>query len=103
MKKSFLCLLIAVFTLATPTALSARESDPVTPAKEKEMPERVRTLLNRLHEIKDMDHSELTKAERKELRSEVKSIKAELSRTSNGIYLSIGAIIIIILLLILIL
>ncbi len=57
MKKSFLCLLIAVFTLATPTALSARESDPVTPAKEKEMPERVRTLLNRLHEIKDMDHS----------------------------------------------
>ncbi len=103
MRKSILCLMIAVFSLAMPVTASARETDPVKTPNEKEMPERVKTLLTRLHEIKDMDKSDLTKAERKELRNEVKSIKSELSRTSNGIYLSIGAIIIIILLLILIL
>ena len=37
------------------------------------------------------------------LRKEIKTIKAELRTTNNGVYLSIGAIIIIILLLILIL
>ena len=103
MRKSILCIMIAVFSLVAPTGAFANETDPITPKHEKEMPERVKTLLTRLHEIKDMDKSDLSKAERKELRSEVKSIKTELSRTSNGIYLSIGAIIIIILLLILIL
>lgn len=60
-------------------------------------------LLNRLKEIKDMDKSNLSRAEKKELRKEVKEIKATMKASSNGVYLSVGAIIIIILLLILIL
>ena len=49
-----------------------------------------------------MDRSELTVTERKELKKELRTIKSEL-KAVQGIYLSIGAIIIIILLLILIL
>lgn len=56
---------------------------------------------SRLLEIKKMDKSNLTQAEKKELRKEVKDLRKEAR--SNGIYLSIGAIIIIVLLLILLL
>jgi hypothetical protein len=50
-----------------------------------------------------MDKSNMSRAEKKELRKEVKTIKANLKASNHGIYLSIGAIIIIILLLILLL
>ncbi|HLN52508.1 MAG TPA: hypothetical protein VK212_02295 [Lentimicrobium sp.] len=65
--------------------------------------ERAKVLNERLLEIKEMDKSALSSAERKELRSEVKMIKEELTQISGGVYLSIGAIIIILLLLILLL
>lgn len=55
----------------------------------------------RLREIKNMDVSNLTRAEKKDLRKEVKEMKRE--RSHAGIYLSVGAIIIIVLLLILLL
>ena len=58
-------------------------------------------LTNRLIEIKNMDKSHLTSVEKKDLRKEVKEIRRE--RKSNGVYLSVGAIIIIILLLIILL
>ena len=60
-------------------------------------------LLNRLNDIKTMDKTNLSRADKKDLRKEVKAIKGEMKRSSNGIYLSIGAIIIIVLILILIL
>lgn len=69
----------------------------------KEIPTEVKIMLNRLEEIKKMDKSGLTRIEKKELRAEVKGIKKSLKASRNGIYLSIGAIIIIILLLILLL
>lgn len=69
----------------------------------KEVPAEVKVLLNRLEEIKAIDKSELKSSERKVLRKEVRAINAELRSTGNGVYLSIGAIIIIVLLLILLL
>lgn len=60
-------------------------------------------LIKRLEEIKAMDKSNMTRAEKRALRKEVKAIKATLKSTGNGVYLSVGAIIIIILLLILLL
>lgn len=56
----------------------------------------------RVNEIKDMDKSTLTSAERKALRKELRVLGQE-TRSNGGVYLSVGAIIIIILLLILIL
>ncbi len=64
--------------------------------------EEVQVMLDRLQEIKAMDLSAMTTVQKKELRKEVRAIKQEV-RATQGIYLSIGAILIIILLLILIL
>jgi predicted PurR-regulated permease PerM len=64
---------------------------------------RAQQLINRLEDIKGMNKSELTRLEKKSLRKEVKGIRKELKNSSGGVYLSVGAIIIIILLLILIL
>jgi len=60
-------------------------------------------LISRLDEINAMDKAPLTKTEKRELRKEVRTIKKELTESSGGIYLSVGAVIIIILLLILLL
>ena len=106
MKKSILIALVAVLSTvftpqmtfaSTPTEISL--VDPGT----KEVPARVKVLLDRVDEIRAMDRSKLTRVERKALRKELREINTELKSTGNGIYLSIGAIIIIILLLILIL
>ncbi|MCX6210554.1 MAG: hypothetical protein NTZ59_13900 [Bacteroidetes bacterium] len=74
-----------------------------TTEKEAEDAAKATVLLSRLDEIKAMNKSEMSSSEKKELRKEVKSIKSELKATGNGVYLSVGAIIIIILLLILLL
>jgi len=85
-----------------PTQMMATEKAPTSiPAKE--VPAEVKIMLNRLEEIKAMDKSLLKSSEKKELRKEVRAIKAELKSSGNGLYLSVGAIIIIILLLILLL
>ena len=63
---------------------------------------RVEAIKERLAEIKEMDKSELSKEDRKELKSELKSMRKE-ARQVQGVYLSVGAIIIIVLLLIIIL
>ncbi|MDT3402781.1 hypothetical protein [Mucilaginibacter terrae] len=66
---------------------------------------RVEEIKTRVDEIRAMDKSQLTKADRKALRAELKDLKKEANAasTGGGIYLSVGAIIIIILVLILIL
>lgn len=68
-----------------------------------EVPAEVKVMYDRLEEIKKIDKSELSRSEKKALRKEVKAIKSELRSKGNGVYLSVGAIIIIILLLILLL
>lgn len=64
--------------------------------------EEVQAMMDRLEQIKAMDLSGMTTVQKKELRKEVRAIKQEM-RAISGVYLSIGALIIIILLLILLL
>lgn len=64
---------------------------------------RATALLNRLNEIKSVKKNELSVTEKKQLRREVLSIRKEMKAMSGGVYLSVGAIIIVILLLILLL
>jgi len=64
---------------------------------------RAQVLLQRLENIRSMNKSEMTRLEKKNLRNEVKDIKKEMKTMSGGVYLSVGAIIVVILLLILIL
>jgi hypothetical protein len=73
------------------------------PGPKTETPKEVlaRQIETRLSEIKNMDKTHLTSAEKKDLKKEVKDLRKQARQ--NGIYLSVGAIIIIILLLILLL
>jgi hypothetical protein len=63
--------------------------------------ERLAEMESRVEEIKSMDFREMSKDERKDIREELKFMKAEARATGNGIYLSVGAIIVILLILIL--
>jgi hypothetical protein len=71
----------------------------LTPAQQIRMNE----IENRLEEIKEMDFRSMSKTEIKEVKVEMKEMKEDARAMGNGIYLSVGAIIIIILLLILLL
>ena len=104
MKKSIYLLMAMVLLLNTfPTGIFASEKAPIIIENPKEVPIEVQSMLNRLEEIKALDKSKLNSIQKKEIRKEIKTIKSQLKTTNNGVYLSIGAIIIIILLLILIL
>ncbi|MFH6770988.1 hypothetical protein [Gaetbulibacter aestuarii] len=102
MKKQLLCLSLMVLSLVmVPNSVMASEINPTSKTTEKtEIPAEVKTMLNRLEEIKDMDKSDLSRVERKELRKEVRTIKREIRSSGNGLYISTGAIIIILLLII---
>jgi hypothetical protein len=63
--------------------------------------ERLAEIQTRVDEIKAMDFSDMSKDEIKDVRMELKDMKEEAKRASGGVYISVGAIIIILLLLIL--
>jgi hypothetical protein len=91
------CLLLTFNT----TQLSA--SVAFTPgAANTEAPAASKAAMERLAEIKSLDKSNMSSREKKELRKEARNIK-KMQKAISGVYLSVGAIIIIILLLILIL
>ncbi len=76
---------------------------PVTTTKTAEA-SRLAASVARVNEIKAMDKSKLSSDEKKSLRKELRGIKKDIKDNDNkGIYLSVGAIIIIVLLLILLL
>jgi hypothetical protein len=98
-KMSFMTLLMVLTMTLIPTLTFANETTTANP----EVPAKVQVMLDHLEEIKEMDKSDLSRPEKKELRKEVRIIKKELRSSGNGVYLSVGAIIIIVLLLILLL
>lgn len=61
------------------------------------------TLINRVNEIRYMDKSKLTAAQKSDLRDELNGMKQKLTDPFTGIYLSAGAIIIILIVLLIIL
>ncbi|MEO5563359.1 MAG: hypothetical protein ABIR18_07990 [Chitinophagaceae bacterium] len=89
---------VLLIAISLPASSSTVVPDPATSGP---LP-RTQQLIQRLEYIRDMDKSELTRSEKKDLRREVKDLRKEV-RKNTGVYLSVGAIIIIILLLILIL
>lgn len=99
-------LIKAVFITVCMSTTIPAFSNPVGPGPEPKgvnANSREAYVINRLHEIRDMSKRNLSRAEKKELRKEVKQLKQEVRANRNGIYLSIGAAIIIALLLILLL
>lgn len=97
-KKTITILLFALLTSMVVPAF-AGEPVPVEPT-EKTTTEKA---LTRIEEIRHMDRSQLTSSEKKELRKELRLLKKESKPKKNGIYLSVGALIVIGVLLILLL
>ena len=106
LKKLSLWAITAMMLLTlVPTTMNAEAGTKTVPASTPTPAETaiVNTMLNRLNEIQMMDIKSMNATQKKELRKEVRAIKSDLRKASEGVYLSAGAIIIIILLLILIL
>lgn len=103
-KTAYLYLLLTLLSFQVTTAMAHPKPDKVKienmTAGEKKA--RLQEIEIRATEIKNMDKSNLTREERKELKKEVKEMRQE-ARAISGVYLSVGAIIIILLLLIIIL
>ena len=106
MKKLTVCIM-AVFLSLTfipiqMNALTESTRPPVTTPKVTK-PLIAYALQTRLDEINALDKSHMKSSEKRALRKEVKSIKKSLNSLNGGVYLSVGAIIIIVLLLIILL
>lgn len=98
MKKFTICsLLFLALTMIPATSMALEKNPAPTPT---EIPIEIKTMLNRLEEIKSMNKSELKSSDRKALRVEVRDIKKKVRASGNGLYISSGAIIIILLLII---
>lgn len=104
-KKLTPIVLVAFLAIATPlqSMASLIKTEIVNSADKEAVAARSTILINRMNEIKAMDKSNLNSSEKKELRTELKTMKREMKVMSGGVYLSVGAIIIVILLLILLL
>ncbi len=102
-----------IYTLTTAFLVSAFSGSAFAvtekaPAKQETLSAEQQAQLNkieqRVQEIKSMDKSNLTKAERKELKKELRQMNQQTRQMlGGGVYLSVGAIIIIILVLIILL
>jgi len=106
MKKFSLCIIAAMllFTVIPAESKALNEAASTTMVSSKTLNSaKAKVLTTRLKEINKMDFSKLNAPAKKELRTEVISIKDQLNDLGGGVYISVGAIIIIILLLILLL
>ena len=102
MKKIIYPLMLLVTLTFNLNFAVAAENKPKTELTAEQKAE-LNRITSRVEEIRAMDKSNLSRAEKKELRKELKEMKKKANAIGGGVYLSVGAIIIIILLLILIL
>lgn len=110
MKKTAVTIFAALSLLFVPGALNAQENDnmdkPLTERLKdrvvKQKTERTSEIESRLVEIKNMDLSDLDRAEKRALRKEVREIE-KTTAAGGGVYISVGGLLLIIILLIILL
>ena len=94
---------LILLTINPIQSVAATEVTPTSvPATKEAVTAKVRLMETRLNEIDAMDKSNLSASEKKSLRKEVRGIKREIQRDS-GVYVSVGALLLIIILLIVLL
>lgn len=109
MKKT-ICLFAIVLMLCTVSiAAHATASRDTTPTKEaiaamspEQREARVEEIKSRIAQIKAIDRSQMTKAEKKEYRAELRALKQE-TKIYDVLYVGIGALVILIILLLILL
>lgn len=97
-KLNYYLLVLLVSLSAFANTPSTVEKNPTTTKNKAEMPVEVKNMFTRLDEIKAMDKSDMNRSEKKELRKEVRAINKSLAATNNGVYISVGALLVIIIL-----
>jgi hypothetical protein len=107
-KRFYLCMLALVLMFSSNLSMASSGKDAIRKKvegmTEEQITARYEEMQQRVQEIKAMDKSSLTKMERKDIKKELKEMNQEARVSGNGgIYLSVGAILLIILILILIL
>lgn len=110
MKKSIYFVIVMFFTMSATLAFAGNEAinsegkKPAVPVQtENKMSEaEIDRLTKRVEEIRDMDKSDMSAKERKELRKEVKEIKKNVKKGGGTIYIG-GATLILLIILIIIL
>jgi predicted trehalose synthase len=107
MKKIILFALMFFFSLGALTAFagtSDKKDNPAVPEKTetKLSAEEMSRLTKRVEEIRDMDKTNMTVKEKRELRKELKGIKENVKRDGGYIYVGTGTLLLIILIVILI-
>lgn len=101
MKKiAYFLSIMFLFTAIAPAAM-AKDDKRENPELTAQQQLRLEEIQERVGEIKAIDFTELSKDELKEVKVELKELKKEAKQNGGGIYLSIGAIIVILLVLIL--
>jgi len=95
--------LLMVFALSAPATFGASKSKTFAADKveNKLSEEEVSRLTKRVEEIRDMDKSNLTVTEKRELRKELRTTKENVRKDGGYIYVSSGTVILIIILVIL--
>lgn len=104
MKKTIFIALLMIFTLGATTTFANNSDSKTAPVatENKLSTEEITRMNNRVEEIRDMDKSDMTVAEKRELRKESKGIKENVRKGGEVIYISGGTILLIILILLLI-
>ena len=100
-------LTIAAFALLTFSTITLHAENKTSPIRNDSILIKDEALANslilRLEEIKQIDKTKLQPSEKKELRKEVRTIKSQLKEIHGGVYISVGALILILILLIVLL
>lgn len=105
MKKTIFIALLMIFTLgATTTFASKSDLKSKTPVatENKLSTEELNRMRTRVEEIREMDKSEMTVAEKREMRKELKGIKENVRKSGEVVYIG-GTTLLLIIILILIL
>lgn len=99
-----MALLITTSTLHAANTSNGFDKEKIARMTEEEKNARIAVMKSRVEEIRDMDRSALSRAERKELRHELRDLNKEAKAMGRGgVYISLTGILIIILILILVL
>lgn len=109
MKKSILIAFIMIFSLSASTVFASKADPKTTPdnpavpnkTENKLSEEEVSRLTRRVEEIRDMDKTEMSNKERKELRKELRDIKENVRKSDGTVVIGVTTLILIIILVIL--
>jgi hypothetical protein len=111
MKRTIFSICLIIFSLSASMALASNPDpettpdNPIAPAKteNKLSEEEIASLTKRVEEIRDMDKTELTAKERRDLRKELRAIKEDVRRQGGYVYVGGGTLLVVLILVLLLL